>query len=157
MKPIEQSKAIIYDDESLEQKQETYNKLFDEKRDEIQELSKEIDYKNLNYDFTMKASGSINFNGYNGPFALFKKIRDGHVSLEMAEEDQKKFKREFGQIKSGNPDHKSDKQLYTIKNGNIFMTQGKKLLIYLIVTQKLDLKPFRNQNKIKLREKDLKY
>ena len=34
----------------------------------------------------------------------------------MAEEVQKKFKREFGQIKSGNPDHKSDKQLYTIKN-----------------------------------------
>ena len=34
----------------------------------------------------------------------------------MAEEDQKKIKREFGQIKSGNPDHKSDKQLYTIKN-----------------------------------------
>ena len=34
----------------------------------------------------------------------------------MAKEDQKKFKREFGQIKSGNPDHKSDKQLYTIKN-----------------------------------------
>ena len=34
----------------------------------------------------------------------------------MVEEDQKKFKREFGQIKSGNPDHKSDKQLFTIKN-----------------------------------------
>ena len=34
----------------------------------------------------------------------------------MAEEDQEKFKREFAQIKSGNPDHKSDKQLYTIKN-----------------------------------------
>ena len=32
---------------------------------------------------------------------------------------QKKIKKkikEFGQIKSGNPDHKSDKQLYTIKN-----------------------------------------
>ena len=105
----------------------------------------------------MKASGSINFNGYNGPFTLFKKIRDGDISLEMAEEDQKKFKKEFGQIKSGNPDHKSDKQLYTIKNVKIFMTQGKKLLIYLIVTQKLDLKPFANQNKIKLKEKDLKY
>ena len=34
----------------------------------------------------------------------------------MAEEDQKKIEREFGQIKSGNPDHKSDKQLYTMKN-----------------------------------------
>ena len=39
----------------------------------------------------------------------------------------------------------------------IFMTQDKKLLIYLIVTQKLDLKLFTNQNKMRLREKDLKY
>ena len=31
-------------------------------------------------------------------------------------EDKKKIKREFGQIKSGNPDHKSNKQLYTTKN-----------------------------------------
>ena len=70
LEPIEGSKAIKYDDdESLEQKQETYNKLFDEKRDDIQELSRE----NLNYDFTTKASGSINFTRYNGPFTLFKK------------------------------------------------------------------------------------
>ena len=34
----------------------------------------------------------------------------------MVEEDKKKIKRQFGQIKSGNPDHKSDKHLYTIKN-----------------------------------------
>ena len=90
MKPIEGSKAIKYDDESLEQKQETYNKLFDEKLDEVQELSREIDYKNLNYDFTMKDSGSSNFAGYNGPFTLFKKIRDGDMSLEMTNEDKKK-------------------------------------------------------------------
>ena len=38
LKPIEGSKASKYDDgESLEQKQETYNKLYDEKLDEIQE------------------------------------------------------------------------------------------------------------------------
>ena len=37
------------------------------------------------------------------------------------------------------------------------MIQDKKLLIYLIITQKLDLKLFTNQNKIKLKEKDLKY
>ena len=36
-----------------------------------------------------KASGSINFTGYNG---LFKKIRDGDMSLEMAEENKKKLK-----------------------------------------------------------------
>ena len=42
------------------------------------------------------------------------------MSIEMAEERQKKkkkkIKREYGQIKLGNPDHKSDKQLYTINN-----------------------------------------
>ena len=36
LKPMEGSKAIQYNNESLEQ--ETYNKLFDEKLDEIQEL-----------------------------------------------------------------------------------------------------------------------
>ena len=34
------------------------------------------------------------------------------------------------------------------------MTRDKKLLIYLMIMQKLDLKPFANQNKMKLREKD---
>ena len=38
------------------------------------------------------------------------------------------------------------------------MTQDKKLLIYLIVTQKLGLKLFTNQKKKKkLKEKDLRY
>ena len=41
----------------------------------------------------MKASGSINFTRYKGPFSFFKKIRDGDISLEIAKEDQKKFKR----------------------------------------------------------------
>ena len=44
------------------------------------------------------------------------KIRDGDILLEMAEEDQEKFKREFNQIKLGNPKHKSEMQLYTIRN-----------------------------------------
>ena len=79
LKPIEGSKVIKYDGEYLEQKQETYNKLFDENLNEIQDLSREIDYKNLNYDFTTKDSGSISFTGYNGPFTFFKKIRDGDL------------------------------------------------------------------------------
>ena len=39
----------------------------------------------------------------------------------------------------------------------IFRTQDKKILIYLMIIQELDPKPFTNQNKIKLGEKDLKY
>ena len=37
------------------------------------------------------------------------------------------------------------------------MTPDKKLLIYLIAIQNLDLNPFTNQNKMRLREKDLNY
>ena len=75
LKTNEQAKAITYDDDddddaSLEQKEKCYNKLFDEKLDEIQELSRKIDYKNLNYIFTTKDSGSVNFIKSKGPFSL---------------------------------------------------------------------------------------
>ena len=116
MKTKEQTKTITYDNKSVEQKEESYNKLFDKKLDEIQEFSRETDYKNINYNFTTKASGSINFIKFKSPFSIFKKIRDGDISLEMAEEDQETFKRGFSQIKSGNPKHKSKMQLYTIRN-----------------------------------------
>ena len=39
----------------------------------------------------------------------------------------------------------------------IFINRDKKLLIYSMIIQELDPKPFTNQNKMKLREKDLKY
>ena len=101
---------------NLQNKNKKVNKSFDEKLAEVQELSREIDSKNLHNNFTTKSSGSINFIRFKGPFSLFKKIRDGDISLEMVEEDQEKFKRELCQIKSGNPIHKSEMQLYTIRN-----------------------------------------
>ena len=122
LKPKEQTTALTYyddddyDDESLEQKKESFNKLFDKKLNEIQKLSKKIDYKNLNYNFITKSSGSINFIKFKGPLSLFKKIRDGDILLEMAEEDQEKFRRELGQIRSGKSKYKGQMQLYTIKN-----------------------------------------
>ena len=131
LKTKEQTKPITYDDESLEQKEEGYNKLFDKKLDEIQELSREIDYKNLNYNFTTKASGSINFIKFKGPFSLFRKIRDGDISLEIAQEDQEKFKKEFSQIKSGNPKQKSEMQLYTIRNiKNLYDSRQKNIDLF---------------------------
>ena len=81
LKPKEQVKAIKYDDESLEQKEKSHNKLFDEKLDEIEELSRESDYKNLNYNFRTKANGSINFIKFKVPFCLLKKNkRQGHIT-----------------------------------------------------------------------------
>ena len=107
-------------------KEESYHKLFDKKLDEIQELSSEIDYKNLNYNFTTKASGSINFIKFKGPFNLFKKIRD--ISLEMAEEVQEKYKREFSQIKSGNQNIKARCSCIQQEMLKVFMIWGKKII-----------------------------
>ena len=39
----------------------------------------------------------------------------------------------------------------------IFIIQDKKLSIYLLIMQKLDLKLFTKQNKTKKQEQDLKY
>ena len=38
------------------------------------------------------------------------------------------MRRKFGQIKSGNPDHKSDKQLYTITNVKNFYDSRQKII-----------------------------
>ena len=86
-------------------------------------------------------------------------MRDEEISPEMVEKDQEKFKREFSHIKSGNPKHKSEMQLHTIRNLKVktFMIRGKKLLICLIITQKLNLNLFIDQNMVKLKEKSLKY
>ena len=107
LKPKEQTKAFTYDDKSLGQNEESYNKSFDEKLDEIRELSKEIDCKNLNHNFTTKVSGSINFIKFKGPFSLLKEIWDWNIPLEMVEEDQEKFERECSLIKLGHSKHKS--------------------------------------------------
>ena len=49
----------------------------------------------------------------------------------MEEEYQKKFKGEFGQIKSGNTDQKSDKQLHTIKNvKNLYESSQKSIDLF---------------------------
>ena len=89
LKPKEQ-KTIAdksYDDEFLKQK-EAYNKIYDEKLNEIQEMRKEIDYKSLVYNFTSKISGSINFIKFKGPSGLFKEIKEGNISLKVAGKDQ---------------------------------------------------------------------
>ena len=135
LKPKEQTKPITHkldddddDDDDVEvlKQKETYNKLFDEKLNEIREISKEMDYKSLIYAFTTKVIGLVNFIEFKGPFSLLKEIRNGDISLKMAKKYQKNLKRKLDQIKSGNPKHESGKQLYTIENvKNLFDSRQK--------------------------------
>ena len=77
----------------------------------------------------------------------------------MAEEGQEKFRREFGQLKSENPKHKSEMQLYTIKNVKKLNDSRQKIIdLFNNYSESIiDLNLFIDRNMMKLREKDLKY
>ena len=125
--------------------------------DEILKMSREINYSNLVYDFKGTIP-SINFTIFGGPMYTYNQLKNGEKTLQQVEEEHKYFEKDLNEIASGNPKHKSEKQAYTIKNvRNLYDLRQKKILIYLMITQKLDLKPFTNQNKIKQQEQDLKY
>ena len=72
----------------------------------------------------------------------------------MAEEDPKNFKREFSQIKSGNPDHKSGKQLYTIKNvKNLYDSRQKIIHLFNSYSKIRSEAIYKSKNKMRLRER----
>ena len=127
---------------------------------EILEISREIDFNNLIYHFK-GPSPSINFNKFVGPKYTFDQLKNGSKTLLQVEEDQKIFRLELGQITAGKPKDKSNNQKDAIKNVKNFIIQDKRLLIYLMIIQELDLKPFTKQNRMKQIKKpqvrDLKY
>ena len=46
----------------------------------------------------------------------YDQFKNGEKTLQQVEEEQKYLKKDLSKIKSGNPDHKCEKQLYTIKS-----------------------------------------
>ena len=82
--------------------------------DQILEMSKEINYKSLIYDFKGTTS-SISFTKLGGPMYTYDQLKNGEKTLQQVEEDQKYFKKYLKEITSGNPIHKIEKQSYTIK------------------------------------------
>ena len=73
-------------------------------------MSKKINYGNLVYDFK-GSTPSINFVKFEGPMYTYNKLKNGEKTLQQVEEEQKHFKKDLNEIKSGNPKHKSEKQL----------------------------------------------
>ena len=78
-------------------------------------MGKKNNYANLVYDFK-GSTPSISFAKFEGPMYTYNKLKNGEKTLQQVEEDQKHFKKDLNEIKSRNPKHKSEKQLYTIEN-----------------------------------------
>ena len=64
-----------------------------EKRDEIQDLSKQIDSNNLVY-FLKGESGTKNLISFKGPLGFYRNTKDGHTTLKK----KKKIKQKLNQI-----------------------------------------------------------
>ena len=84
---------------------------------------------------------------------IFKSIYNGDRTLEDVEKEQEKLAVDLGRINQGPSYYKSFKQLDTIEKLKISITQEKKLSKYLMITLKICLKVFLNQNRVK----DLKH
>ena len=83
---------------------------------EIQEISKEMNYNNLTYHYITTGIRQTYFIEFRGPLHILKEIKNGDKAIQAAEEEQIKFKSKFGQIKSGNSQHKLQSQKGTIEN-----------------------------------------
>ena len=133
-----------------------YNRLLKERTSEVQKITDEINYDDLIYYFK-RPSSPVSFNEYEDPSDLHDKIKNGDKTTQAAEEQQTRIKSRLGEITSGNPEHKSTNQSYAIKNAQNLYNSRQKLLIYLTIMKQLDSKLFLKQNKIKVKEQDLKY
>ena len=75
--------------------------------EEIQDLSKQIDFNNLTYHYKGKTAPKI-FIASKGLLGFYKNIKEGYIALEKAEKKQKEFKSEIKEIVKGS--RKSEEQ-----------------------------------------------
>ena len=91
-----------YEDKLLHsKKQEIFRKIYNKSLDKIEELPEKIDDNNLL--FTILSTGeTIDFTRKNNPLALLKKIRNGKITLQRANELQEDLNNAIKKIRKGN-------------------------------------------------------
>ena len=74
--------------------QEFYDKILEERMDEILKMSDKVDFDNLVYNFKDPTS-SINFGKFGGPMYIYGHMKNGDTTLQQVEKQQKDFKKEL--------------------------------------------------------------
>ena len=103
------------DDNNTSITKEVYDKILEERMNEILKIRKKIDYDNLIYNFKGNTD-PINIAKFEGPIYIYDDMKNSKTTLQQIEKQQKDFKKELNEITSENPKHKSDDQLYIIEN-----------------------------------------
>ena len=99
-----------YEDKLLHSKeQEIFRKIYNKSLDKIEELPEKIDDNNL--VFTILSTGeTIDFTRKNNPLTLLKKIRNGKITLETANELQEDLNNAIKKIRKGNKTQEQKKK-----------------------------------------------
>ena len=78
----------------ISNEKEIFNKLVDERLDEITRLDEKVNPDNLIYRYKGKTADT-KFDKFDNAFNLFDKIRNGKIKLADEKNDQIKFKSNF--------------------------------------------------------------
>ena len=103
---------------------EIYADIVHKRMEEIQDLSKQIDIDNLTYHYEGK-NDPKNFIGFKGPLSFYGSIKEGNITLEKAEEQQKESKLELNEIVKGSKKSENQKSVIILKH---FTNHEEKLL-----------------------------
>ena len=90
LKDLKETKSD--DDDKTSTTKEIYNEILEERIDEILQMNVDINYNSLVYDFKVLTT-SIDFSKYEGPLYIYGHIKNGDVTLQQVEEEQKKKKK----------------------------------------------------------------
>ena len=117
------------------------------------ELYDSVDYNNLKFEY-VGLTKDVSFYEYMNSKELFNAIKNTQIKFSDAKNKRNVFLNKLNNIKIGKKISNKKKRLITSKN---FTILEKKLLIFLETILKCYLMLITIQNKIELREKDLKY
>ena len=153
MKPKEQTKPI--EDKSNNQSKATiiFNELINKRKELMSELYDSVDYNNLNFEY-VGPTKSVSFYEYMDSKELFNARKNNQIKFSEVKNKKDEFLNKLSNIKIGKKPQNKKKLLIILKN---FTILEKKLLTFLETILKCYLMLNMMQNKIKLREQDLKY
>ena len=99
----------------ISKQEEIFNKLVDERLEEIVDLDKKVNSDNLIYRYKGNTA-DVKFDKFDNALDIINKIKKGEISLADVKNNQAKFKSDLGEIKKGNnkKDQKSKKTLWIV-------------------------------------------
>ena len=119
----------------------------------MSELYDSVDYDNLNFEYVGPAK-SVSFYGYMDSKELFNAIKNNQIKFSEVKNKENEFLNKLNEVKI---DKKTDEQKKVINNLDKFYNSREEAINFLQAILKCHLLLITTQNKIKLREQDLKY